>query len=241
MMKQIFSLGKVVDYLPRNNFILKTCKRYVDHCYGENNDDMARNGEMRVLRETMQRCKVVFDVGANIGDWAENALSLNPKLKIHCFEPCADTFQLLETRTSGGNVKLNHFGLSDSTAELQLYKFDATAGTNSVYLREGLEAKQEFTETVQMNTLDNYCQKEGVEHIEFLKLDVEGHELAVFKGAASMLKNGNIDRIQFEYGGCNIDSRVLLKDLFELLSVMDIIFLRSFQSVWNLRNAMIKN
>ena len=68
-----------------------------------------------------------------------------------------------------------------------------------------------------MNTLDNYCQKYGVEHIDFLKLDVEGHEFAVFKDAASMLKNVNIDRIQFEYGGCNIDSRVLLKDLFELL------------------------
>ena len=46
---------------------------------------------------------------------------------------------------------------------------------------------------------------------------MEGHELEVFKGAAGMLTQGKIKRIQFEYGGCNIDSRVLLKDLFEFL------------------------
>ncbi len=53
--------------------------------------------------------------------------------------------------------------------------------------------------------------------IDLVKVDVEGHELEVFKGAAGMLAQGKIKRIQFEYGGCNIDSRVLLKDLFEFL------------------------
>ena len=48
-----------------------------------------------------------------------------------------------------------------------------------------------------------------------MKVDVEGHELEVFKGAQEMLAHKSIKRIQFEYGGCNIDSRVLLKDLFD--------------------------
>jgi hypothetical protein len=45
---------------------------------------------------------------------------------------------------------------------------------------------------------------------------VEGHELEVFKGAQEMLKKGGIKYIQFEYGGCTIDARMLLKDLFNL-------------------------
>jgi len=47
-----------------------------------------------------------------------------------------------------------------------------------------------------------------------MKVDVEGHELEVFKGAQGMLEKGAVKRIQFEYGGCNIDARMLLKDFF---------------------------
>jgi hypothetical protein len=53
-----------------------------------------------------------------------------------------------------------------------------------------------------------------VQFIDFLKVDVEGHELEVFKGTKEMLGKGAIKYIQFEYGGCNIDARMLLKDLF---------------------------
>jgi len=54
--------------------------------------------------------------------------------------------------------------------------------------------------------------------IDFLKVDVEGHELEVFKGATGMLSQSRIGHIQFEYGGCNIDARVLLKDLFDFFT-----------------------
>jgi hypothetical protein len=44
---------------------------------------------------------------------------------------------------------------------------------------------------------------------------VEGHELEVFKGAGDLLAQGRIGIVQFEYGGCNIDSRALLQDFFD--------------------------
>lgn len=51
-----------------------------------------------------------------------------------------------------------------------------------------------------------------------MKLDVEGHELAVLKGGKQMLDDGKIHVIQFEFGGCNIDSRTYFQDFFYLLS-----------------------
>ncbi|MFN8245330.1 MAG: hypothetical protein U0T56_02965 [Ferruginibacter sp.] len=48
-------------------------------------------------------------------------------------------------------------------------------------------------------------------------MDVEGHELSCLKGASTMIKNGAIDFIQFEFGGCNIDSRTYLQDFWYLL------------------------
>jgi hypothetical protein len=50
-----------------------------------------------------------------------------------------------------------------------------------------------------------------------LKVDVEGHELPVFMGAEKMLSEQKISVIQFEYGGCNLDSRVFLSDIWGFL------------------------
>jgi hypothetical protein len=51
-----------------------------------------------------------------------------------------------------------------------------------------------------------------------MKLDVEGHELAVFEGAAALLQQDAISVVQFEFGGCNIHSRTYFQDFFDLLA-----------------------
>ena len=78
-----------------------------------------------------------------------------------------------------------------------------------------------MTETVRLSTLDEYCAEQGIEQIDLLKLDVEGHELAVLRGGQKMIQEGRIKRIQFEYGPCNIDSRVLLRDLFTFFETLE--------------------
>ena len=52
----------------------------------------------------------------------------------------------------------------------------------------------------------------------FLKVDVEGHELDVFSGAKDALRKGSIKNIQFEFGGCNIDTRTFFQDFWYLLT-----------------------
>jgi FkbM family methyltransferase len=218
-MSHKISLGKWVDALPANELLYRFCKRYVDHYHGENNPDMHTNGELYWLRQVLPRCEIVFDVGANVGNWTALALSLNPALHIHCFEPSAATFQRLQARAFGsGKVSLNRLGLSASPGETTLHLFGEAAGTNSLYRREGLPIEQTLTEQIQLDTLDAYCQRENVTRIDLLKLDVEGHELRALQGAEHMLSQGKIQQIQFEYGGSYIDARILLKDMFELLS-----------------------
>jgi hypothetical protein len=51
-----------------------------------------------------------------------------------------------------------------------------------------------------------------------VKLDVEGHELHILRGATRMLAEGRIAAIQFEFGGANIDSRSFMRDFFDLLT-----------------------
>lgn len=218
-MPRNISFGKWVDALPANELLYRFCKRYVDHYHGENNPDMHTNGELAWLRQVLPHCKIVFDVGANVGNWTALALSLNPALHIHCFEPSAATFRHLQARAfEKGKVSLNQLGLSASPGEMTLHVFEEAAGTNSLYRREGLLIEQTQTEQIHLDTLDAYCQRENITRIDLLKMDVEGHELRVLQGAAQMLFQGSIRQIQFEYGGSYIDARILLKDMFELLA-----------------------
>jgi len=97
---------------------------------------------------------------------------------------------------------------------------------NSLYQRRGLEdgwglKTTQEVEIVQLDTLENYCHSRDIQKIDFMKIDVEGHELEVFKGGVSLFREGRVRVIQFEYGGCNIDSKVLLKDIFEFFEDME--------------------
>jgi FkbM family methyltransferase len=210
-------LRAIFDSLPNSTPLYRFCRRYVNRYDSLNNGDMRSNGELRWLREVLPMCSTVFDVGANVGDWTAYALGINPHLKIHCFEPSAVTYQLLEARGIPGKVFLNNRGLGAVSGELILHVSEEGGGSNSVYKRTALNVVSTQTEWIQVDTLDAYCERHGTRQIDLLKLDVEGHELAVLKGAMSMLDAGRIQRIQFEYGGTFIDARVLLKDMFDLL------------------------
>ena len=217
MAKILNVLTSLIDHLPASRLIFRICRHYVNVYKSENNADIHTNGELHLLKTVLPRCLVAFDVGANVGDWAALALGINPGLSVHCFEPSASTYKLLNTRGLCGSVVLNHLGLGATPEPKTLHVFSDGAGTNSIYQREGLNAAQTKSEQIQLDTLDAYCKLLQVRQIDFLKLDVEGHELDVLKGAKCMLTQGHIKRIQFEYGGTYIDARILLKDMFDLL------------------------
>ena len=61
-----------------------------------------------------------------------------------------------------------------------------------------------------------WIEKLGKRYIDVLKLDIEGHEIAALNGFGEALQN--IKVIQFEFGGCNIDTRTFLKDFWKLLT-----------------------
>jgi FkbM family methyltransferase len=208
-------LGKLIPlFKPLHRF----CVEYADRFAGENNGDIKTNGELRFLAQSIRSCNVVFDVGANKGEWTALALSLNPSLTIHCFEPIKEVFTRLASNKFPSGVHCNNMALSSEKGGRDMY-----LGVQSLYPRSGLNAGWGITspgkqEKIECTTLDAYCSENGISGIDLLKCDVEGHEYAVLAGGKRLLQAGAIKRIQFEYGGCCIDARVLLKDIFELLS-----------------------
>jgi FkbM family methyltransferase len=182
---------------------------------GENNGDFHTNGEFAFLKSQIVHCSIIFDVGANEGSWTRMALALNPAAVIHSFEPLPDMYRRLQLSAFPNNVHLNLLGLSSQPGTRFI---DVRAASFERSSAESASTSEPNRIPVELDTLDNYCMNHEIASIDFLKLDVEGHELEILKGAQKLIDAQRILRIQFEYSRCNIDSRVLLKDFFDFFS-----------------------
>lgn len=189
-------------------------RRYLDSF--ENLDyDVEYNGERRVL-ETFGRIgtKCVFDVGANVGNWALCARQAIPSAEIHCFELVPATAAELRRNTNGDDgIVVNGFGLSDRVASVDVRYFPGQSALSSTVAYS--HALDFVTVRGNVDTGDAYLERCGIEHVDLLKIDVEGAEGAVLEGFSAALSAGRIRAVQFEYGRANVVTRCLLKDHYE--------------------------
>jgi FkbM family methyltransferase len=199
--------------------IKKILKRHTNLFKGENNNVLETNGESRFLLNNLHLCKIIFDVGANVGDWSQIALSGKKDIQLHSFEPCKKAFKELISKKFPDNVHCNNIGLSSKKQTLPIYGIEGRSSWNSLYQREELSKLGLGTikkiEDISLITLEQYCKQNNIDHIDFLKIDVEGHEMETLNGGRLLFEQKKINIVQFEYGGCNIDSRTLLKDFFK--------------------------
>lgn len=192
--------------------------------FGEGNHP-AHSGERHVI-ETIARQvtrPVIFDVGANVGQYSHELLDvLGDQADIWAFEPSASSFAALDRALGGTIVRRRRLAFGDHEGAATLYSSGEEAKGASLYdmsnrmARFGMAVRIE--ETVDVQTIDGFCATEGIDRIDFLKLDVEGHELTVLRGAADMLERALIGAVQFEFAAANIDSRTFFRDFFYLLN-----------------------
>jgi FkbM family methyltransferase len=157
---------------------------------------------------------IVFDVGANIGNYTKEVLKQHPNCVIFAFEPSISSgSKFIENHITKMNVTFEAFGFSNEITSKTLYS-DYPGSPISSLTKRNLEHfgnEFKYEEKVKMETIDNYC---AVNRIvpNLLKIDVEGHELDVLMGSLSVVDKISI--IQFEFGGCNIDTRTFFQDFW---------------------------
>jgi len=128
--------------------------------------------------------KELFDVGANIGSYT---LSLHNKAKyIYAFEASKINIGYLNDNIKGNkieNVMTVHKAVSDEdNKKVKLYLSPDAGGNNSIY--ERFDGEFETIETV---TLDSFCANNEIPLVGVIKIDVEGAELDVIRGANKVL------------------------------------------------------
>jgi FkbM family methyltransferase len=178
------------------------------------------SGELWVLAHVVRprlRSGVVFDVGANLGQYALAARRiLGTRAQLYCFEPSRPTFErLTHALAAAPGIRTFNHGFSDRDHVLTLHH-SRQAELSSLYGNNPLTTF-DTTEEITLTTIDGFCRSHGITEIDFLKVDVEGHELSVLRGASELLAAGRIGCLQFEIGECNIVSRTFFRDFYEML------------------------
>lgn len=188
-----------------------------------NSGSMEATGERYFLERYLptRRDPVVFDVGACSGSYSSTIRAISPSAKIYAFEPHPGSFQRLEATLAGSGVTMVRTALGAENGTARFYDYADQNGTSHATLYEDIIQQIHKGEStaidVSVRRLDDLLPDLGVEHIDFLKVDTEGHELAVLRGAAKAIADGRVDAIQFEFNETHVISRTFFKDFWDFL------------------------
>lgn len=196
-------------------------------------NDLTRNGETLVVESVLQghaggRPPVILDCGANVGHYSlmvfRTAAKLSRTVSLHAFEPSALTFARLKKNLEAAGFKsglqLHQLALSDSPADDAILRINEAGGGTNTLVQAG-EANGAGEEQVEVSTLDRFCEQQGIETVDLLKIDTEGNDCNVLRGGQKMFASGHIRVVQFEYNHRWIYARRYLRDAFEFLGEAD--------------------
>lgn len=200
------------------NFLEKRVQRGLGKGYGTKSIATEVNGIRQLIGPG--EVKLCVDIGGNVGNYTAELIKQFPEAKVFTFEPSQTNIKKLHARFDDEpGVHLIPCAVSDTEGEAILYSDSPGSGLGSLSKRDlrylGLDFDE--TETVRTVRFDDIWRSEmGGKDIDILKLDIEGHELSALGSAEEALRHTRA--VQFEFGGCNIDTRTFFRDFWNFFS-----------------------
>lgn len=176
---------------------------------------------MEVLKALLRHhpIETVFDVGAHWGESAASFVAAFPAATVHSFEPFGESFQrLAATTVHFQRIRAYKLGMSDNPGIQPFFASEETVLNSllpvaSEWLWKSNPLHQ--SENIEVTTLDTFCQTNVIPRIDILKVDVQGAEARVLKGAKTLLEQGAIRAIRLE---------VLFFDMYQGQASLDELF-----------------
>jgi len=166
-----------------------------------------------------QQSPVIFDVGANVGAWSQGVLTASPAARLYLFEPSPGCQQAIRARNLNKAV-LIPYAVGDRPGKAQLHLASALDGTASLHARGDtcFHDKEYQSIEVDVVTLDHVIQEQGIDFVDFVKIDIEGHEFHALEGARAAFQARRIGAFSFEFGSPDINSRTFFRDFWDFLT-----------------------
>jgi FkbM family methyltransferase len=160
---------------------------------------------------------LAIDVGGNVGDYTAELIRRIPDLEVHVFEPSRTNTDKLSNRYAGyRDVHVTPLALSDNAGTATLFSNEPGSGLSSLTKRELTHFGIPFECREQVDTIrfeDYWRTRLQARELDVVKIDVEGHELGALRGFGSAVDATKV--FQFEFGGCNIDTRTYFRDFYD--------------------------
>jgi FkbM family methyltransferase len=175
------------------------------------------NPEQAFLNFISQRMKVdtFIDVGGNTGEYSTDAINIFAPSTHVIFEPIPE---LCEAYDFPDHVYVVNAAVDTSPGISDFYVIDTEIGMSSLHFRDGVFDNFDHHK-IQVSKIrfDTVLEERGITEVDFVKIDTEGHEVTVIESMGKFLTDARIKLIQFEWGGCWVDSKMELSDLGNLI------------------------
>ena len=149
----------------------------------------------QIVTLLLKKGDVCFDVGANFG-WYTTLFHKHCGAEgyVHAFEPVPVTFKELKLNYQlmgkPKNVFINNLALGDKNEEISINLFKELPSGHASLSQQGRKDAVSFK--CEMITLDSYLEKQNIEQVNFIKVDIEGAELLFLKGAEKLFQQESL-------------------------------------------------
>jgi FkbM family methyltransferase len=160
--------------------------------------------EVEFILRVLEPGMIFFDVGANVGLFTVSAAKKIGGKGVFAFEPCSSTNGLLKQ-----NIQLNHLAdvniaqialgesIGDGVLQVNARGKD---GLNTLGKASHPESKVVGLENVRITTVDVFMKDHNIPRVDVMKVDIEGAELMMFRGARDLLEREDAPLILYESG-----------------------------------------
>jgi FkbM family methyltransferase len=162
---------------------------------------------------------VIFDVGGNVGQWSQRILQHVTPEHIYIFEPQPACQQRIEALNLPG-VTLVRTGVGEQAGTAKLFTASETDLTASLHERNDsfFEDWTYAPTEIEIVALDDFIAERQIPFIDFMKMDIEGHELFALRGLRKSIDAGVVGAMSFEFSSGNLNSHTCFRDIWKVLS-----------------------
>lgn len=186
----------------------------------------------------------ILDIGANEGQFTKVITQILPGVQVYSFEPLKVAYEIFKSQFKGNNkIEIFNFALGDEDKQSSIYKNEFSASSSVIAMTELLKEAFPFSrsvteEKITIKRLDDFSYNLNLNKEILMKIDVQGFELNVLKGAENTLRDVKLIIVETSFFEL-YQKQPLFKDVYNYLIRNGFNYFGSLEQIYDERDGKI--